>query len=68
MNKEIKIGDTFVCIKTVKMTFTKNIVYKKGFLYKSEENNCITNINHETYHSWMFYNKKTKKHFLRLKN
>ena len=68
MSKEIKIGDTFVCIKTVKMSFTKEIAYKKGYLYKSEEDECITNLKNEKNHSWVDYSRDTKKYFLRLKN
>jgi len=68
MSKEIKIGDTFVCIKTVIMELRKNIVYKKGYLYKCEQSGCITNLLNEKNHSWIKYNKETKEHFLRLKN
>jgi len=68
MSKEIKKGDLFVCIKTVKMNeLNKPIRYRKGFVYKSEEKECITNDNHETDHSWTKYGKDTKKYFLRIK-
>ena len=69
MKKEIKKGDTFICIKTVEMdNIKKNIAYKKGYLYKSEEDKCITNIQNEKNHSWVDYSRDTKKYFLRLKN
>jgi len=66
MAKEIKVGDTFVCIKTVKMIGSKQVVYRKGYLYKSEKDKCITNDLKEKNHSWS-EEYKMSKFFLKIK-
>lgn len=64
---EIKKNDIFVCIKTVKMKGDKEVVYRKGYLYESEEYTCITNDLGKT---TRFRSKsdKMKKHFLKIKH
>jgi hypothetical protein len=69
MAKKVKKGDTFVCIKKVVMDGDCNfLVYRKGFIYNSEEDGCITNDEKERFHQWKSYNKVTKEHFLKIKN
>tara|TARA_R110000782_G_scaffold253897_1_gene342163 strand:- start:37 stop:231 length:195 start_codon:yes stop_codon:yes gene_type:complete len=58
-------GDKFVCIKKVVMN-TKKITYKKGFVYISEIDECITNDNLDTDHKWSSQ-KQLKQHFVKLK-
>ena len=68
--KEIKTGDKFVCIKKVIMQDTRQLVYKKGFIYRSDTDCCITDEGHEVYHYWrqLKHNKDFKKHFIKIKN
>jgi hypothetical protein len=68
MAKKIKKGDSFVCIKKVVMDGDCNYVnYKKGFIYNSEEDGCITNDEKERFHHWK-NNKEFKEHFIKIKN
>lgn len=67
MCKKIKVGDTFICIKTVKMNLDKSIVYRKGIVYNSEIDRCITNDNKDKSHRWGRYSESTKEHFLKIK-
>ena len=64
---KIKQGQKFVCIKTVIMSVSKTEAYTKGYIYKSEIDNCITNNQYEVDHIWSKYNKETKEHFLKIK-
>ena len=61
---KIKKGDMFLCIKKVKMSGTKEITYKKGYIYRSEIDCCITNEKLNTSHCW---DKEAKKHFVKIK-
>ena len=61
---KIKKGDIFLCIKKVKMLDTKEITYKKGCIYRSEIDCCITNEKLNTRHYWT---KEAKKHFVKIK-
>ena len=63
---KIKKGDRFVCVKRVVMD-NNDVTYKKGYVYFSDLDDCITNIQHSTDHSWVSYNKETKKYFLKIK-
>ena len=50
---KIKKGDSFVCISKVIMNNErKDISYKKGFIYLSEIDGCITNDTLNVNHSW----------------
>jgi len=60
---KIKKGDMFLCIKKVKMLDTKDITYKKGYIYRSEIDCCITNEKLDTNHYW----DKPKKYFVKIK-
>ena len=62
---KIKKGDSFMCIKRVVMD-NNDVTYKKGFIYNSDVNNCITNINHNVDHRWSLSG-EVKKHFVKLK-
>ena len=65
---KIKKGDKFVCIKKVVMNNDwKDISYKKGFIYISEIEGCITNDKLNTGHRWSRYT-QSKKYFVKLKN
>jgi hypothetical protein len=70
MSTKIKKGDAFCCIKTVRMDddIDGEVAYKKGFIYVSEVEDCITDEDNETFHRWRGYGKATKEHFLRIKN
>ena len=48
---EIKKGDTFKCIKDVVMS-DGSIVYKKDHIYKSEQDECITDGKNNKVHYW----------------
>ena len=48
----VEVGDQFVCIKTVKMLLTGEKVYRKGFMYVSENDKCITNHLGNKHHQW----------------
>ena len=61
---KIKKGDMFLCIKKVKMLDTKDIRYKKGYIYRSEIDCCITNEKLNTRHYW---DKEAKKYFVKIK-
>ena len=64
---KIKKGNSFVCIKKVVMNKDlKNVSYKKGFIYYSEIDGCITNDKSNAKHQWP-NGTKSKKHFLKLK-
>jgi hypothetical protein len=63
---KIKKGDRFVCIKKVTMD-TKEVAYKKGYVYFSDLDYCITNIELNQEHRWFSYTEETKKHFLKIK-
>ena len=52
MNYKIKKGDRFLCIKEVVMIPTESIAYRKGEIYASETDGCITNDKGNKYHSW----------------
>ena len=65
---KIKIGQEFVCIKTVIMDHSNLEAYTKGYIYKCEQDSCITSNQLEIDHSWSVYNKETKKNFLKIKN
>lgn len=62
---KIKKGDKFVCIKKVVMQASKEIKYKKGYIYFSEVSGCITNNcgNREHKITDIF----AKKHFIKIK-
>jgi hypothetical protein len=62
---KIKKGDKFVCIKKVKMQPSKEIKYKKGYIYFSEVSGCITNNCGNREHQWT--GKYIKKHFIKIK-
>lgn len=47
-----KSGEWFLCHKTVTMKDDGEVVYKKGEFYKSEIDNCITNLFGEQLHYW----------------
>ena len=64
---KIKQGQKFVCIKTVIMNGSKIEAYTKGYIYKSEKDDCITNNQNEKNHTWKKYDGKTKEHFLKIK-
>lgn len=68
MAKKVKKGDTFVCIKKVVMEGSDEVAYRKGFIYNSEEDGCITNHENDKNHGWSTYNKEAKEHFLKIKN
>ena len=63
---KIKKGDMFLCIKKVKMSITKDITYKKGYIYRSEIDCCITNEKLDKNHYWA-RSIETKKHFVKIK-
>jgi hypothetical protein len=65
---KIKKGQEFVCIKTVIMKGSEVKAYTKGYVYKSEIDNCITSNQKQSDHSWSKYDKGTKKYFLKIKN
>ncbi len=62
---DIRQGDKFVCIKKVVMRGTHKIEFKKGYIYTSHKDNCITNESGEFEHYWN--TKKNSKHFVKLK-
>ena len=49
---EIKKGDKFLCIKDVILFDGRGIAYKKGEIYKSERDYCITDISGDKEHTW----------------
>lgn len=49
---KIEVGDSFVCIKKVKMQDYGTVEYSKGFVYVSEKSGCITNNSGEVNHIW----------------
>lgn len=49
---DIKKGDSFVCIKDVIMSDDDSLVYKKGFVYTSEQDGCITDEDSDINHHW----------------
>ena len=63
---KIKKGDLFLCVKKVKMLDTKEITYKKGYIYRSEIDCCITNEKLNASHYWTLCS-KPKKHFVKIK-
>jgi hypothetical protein len=48
----IKKGDKFECIKTVIMDDDDEIAYVEGYVYCSEQDNCITSNQGEINHEW----------------
>jgi len=62
----IEQGDEFACIKTLRMNPSNDIKYIKGYVYKSDNDGCITNCDGEKFHQWDC-GKTFKKHFLYLK-
>ena len=65
---KIKKGDRFVCIKNVIMNKDlKDIAYRKGYVYVSQINGCITNDKLITGHGWSKYS-QPKRYFVKLKN
>ena len=48
---EIKKGDKFLCVKEVEMD-TGFIAYRKGKIYTSENDDCITNDKGNKHHLW----------------
>ena len=62
----IKKGNEFVCIKKVVMKGSKVTEYKKGFIYISELDDCITNESGNVNHFWNT-EKIIKKYFIKLK-
>jgi hypothetical protein len=62
----IRKGDEFVCIKkVVMMLLDKTTEYRKGFIYISEKDNCITNESGDKNHHWNF--KANSKYFVKIK-
>lgn len=61
----IKKGNEFVCIKKVVMKVSKVTEYKKGFVYISELDDCITNESGDKNHNWNF--KGNIKYFVKIK-
>jgi len=59
---EIRKGDSFLCIKKVKMD-SGCIAYKKGYIYYSEIDCRITDIQTDIYHVWRCDSKKQKRQF-----
>lgn len=51
---DIKRGDKFLCINTVIMD-SGNTAYKSGYIYTSNADGCITDINGDMYHHWSDY-------------
>lgn len=51
---DIKRGDKFLCINTVIMD-SGNTAYKSGYIYTSNADGCITDINGDIYHYWSDY-------------
>jgi hypothetical protein len=49
---DINKGDSFVCIQDVIMEEGDSLVYKKGFVYTSEKNGCITDEDGYIDHRW----------------
>lgn len=66
--KEIKKGDRYFCIKTLKMKPTKEKRYFKGFIYNSDNDGCITNSSENKLHHWTVNTKLFKKTFIKLKS
>lgn len=62
----IEQGDEFVCLKNVRMIHNNELVYIKGYVYKSDNDRCITNCNGDEFHQ-IGCDKFFKKHFLYLK-
>ena len=62
----IRKGEEFVCIKKVVMRNPdKTIEYKKGFIYISEKDHCITNESGNVDHFWNF--KAFSKYFVKIR-
>lgn len=61
----IKKGNEFVCIKKVVMSDCNTTEYRKGFIYISEKDNCITNESGDKNHHWNF--KGNIKYFVKIK-
>jgi hypothetical protein len=49
---DIKKGDSFVCVEDVIMNDDDSLVYKKGFVYTSEKDGCITDEDGDIDHRW----------------
>lgn len=50
---EIKKGDKFLCIKTVRMnSVSGEVAYRQGEVYESEHDGCITDLQGTKYHYW----------------
>ena len=62
---KIKKGNEFVCIKKVVMKDCNTIEYKKGFIYISELDNCITNESGSVNHYWNI--ESNIKYFVKIK-
>jgi hypothetical protein len=66
MRVTIEQGDEFVCLKNVRMIVSNELKYIKGYVYKSDNDGCITNCDGNKFHQWDC-GKVFKKHFLYLK-
>ena len=49
---EIKKGDVFICRSDVRMQDDNELVYRKGIMYRSEQDESITNDSGYKAHYW----------------
>lgn len=50
MKYKIEMGDVFLCKKSFKMEDDNKIEYKRGGIYTSENNHCITDLSGDRHH------------------
>lgn len=62
-NYIIKKGDTYKCIKTVKMSGDGRVMYVAGKIYTSEQDGCLTDENGIIEHYWLEED-SFEKHFI----
>ena len=51
--KKILVGDKFLCTKTVIMDPSEEVAYKKGKIYYSDYDDCITDEQGDMHHRWI---------------
>lgn len=66
MELEIKQGDKFLCINTVRLNGNGAVRYSQGKVYTSERSGCITDERGNKYHGWDGDKEPFKKHFTKI--
>ena len=61
--EKISVGDKFLCTKTVIMDLSEEVAYKKGKIYYSDYDGCITDEQSDMHHHWYILSDEFDEYF-----